>query len=117
MPNTPIITRRDRKLSASVFSHSGTDAQGNPQEQISISLQRSYKDKKDEWQRQAINLYDTELLSFALLCEETYRAIRDYAAAKRKEASGNYYPSQALDSSEYDDAAPVDIGNGDSIPF
>jgi len=115
MPNKPIITVRDGKLSCSIFSHTDTDAQGNSQERISASFQRSYKKKgSDDWERQGFSCYPEELLRIAELLRQAHWQVVDYAAQKRKEgwSTGNY-PSSALNA----DTPPDDITADDSIPF
>ena len=99
MENKPIISNRDRKLSASVFKRQSTDENGVNRTVYSVCVQRSWKKKdSEEFDREQINLFPDDLLRFADLFTRTYRDILTYAQSQPKETKE--YPAQSLDDEE-----------------
>ncbi len=99
MENKPIISNRDRKLSASVFKRLSTDENGVNRTVYSVCVQRSWKKKdSEEFDREQINLFPDDLLRFADLFTRTYRDILAYAQNQPKETKE--YPAQSLDDEE-----------------
>lgn len=100
MSNLPILQKRDRNLSISIFSESVTDRNtGEIRTRFSFAIQRSYKDKNGEWKNQTINTYSNEMLPFANLITQSYNMLNDYIekqrsskqkAASTPQASGSY---------------------------
>lgn len=96
MDNKPIISNRDRKLSASVFKKQATDENGVNHTVYSVCIQRSWKKKdSDEYEREQINLFPDDLLRFADLFTRTYRDILTDVQSQPKETKE--YPSQSFD--------------------
>lgn len=89
--NTPIITNRDRKLSASVFQK-----EKDGQKFYSVCLQRSWKkENSDEYEREQINLFPDDLLRISNLLSRTYADILTYIQSQPKETKE--YPAQTMD--------------------
>lgn len=102
----PIISRKDKGISFSVFKRNS-----NGKDYYSICLQRSYK-KKDatEWTRETINLFPDELLMLSNLAQCTYT---DLVALQRKQAKQTV--KQAWEQSQ--GAELPDSAFDDPIPF
>lgn len=65
----PIITKRDKNLSISVFQNETNDGK----KYYSIQLQRSYLKKGEtEWTRETINLFKDDLLPLSKLSSDVY---------------------------------------------
>lgn len=104
--NKPILTTRDRTLSVSIFKKQATGNDGQEHTFYSACLQRSYKDKNGEWQRESINIYPDELLKVSALTMRAYNQL-SLALQQEKEiaqASGKEYPAQQMD--ELNDFVP-----------
>lgn len=68
----PIIQKRDKNLSVSVFVNQTTDGKSYH----SIQLQRSYKKKgQQDWTRETINLFKEDLLPLAQIVSDAYSEI------------------------------------------
>lgn len=88
MSNLPILQKRDRNLSISVFSENITDRNsGEIRTRFSFAIQRSYKDKNGEWKNQTINTYPDEMLPFANLITQSYNALTNYISQQKAKKS------------------------------
>ena len=76
MSQPPIMTIRDRKLSASIF-----EREKDGKKFYGICVQRSFKRDKnsDKWEREQINLFSDDLLKLSLLLQTTYNRLIEYA--------------------------------------
>lgn len=76
----PIITKRDKNISISVFQNETKDGK----KYVSVQLQRSFMKKgSTEWSRETINLFKEDLLALAQLASDTYTdIINEEAKAK-----------------------------------
>ena len=91
MNEKPIINRRDRNISVSVFKQ-----EKDGKTYYSVCLQRSYKAKdSEEWTQETINLFPDDLLKLANLSRCVYTDIIAYAQ-KNKIPSAEY-PAQTLE--------------------
>lgn len=106
----PIIQKRDRLLSASVFAREADfKGDGNMQTVYSVCLQRSYRKKgEDGWFRESINLSPDECLRTANLLVAIYNATVEYASVHKKQNTSPDYPAQSMDtpSADFDDDLP-----------
>jgi hypothetical protein len=107
----PILQKRDRNLSVSVFKSIVTDNAGNKRDSYGCVLQRSYK-KENDWVREQIHLFPDELLKLGAIGQRTYNALMDYVEQNKPVTNR----TEQVIGSDYDDA-PQDMGDGDSIPF
>lgn len=108
MSNLPILQKRDRNLSISIFSENITDRNtGEIRTRFSFAIQRSYKDKNGEWKNQTINTYSDEMLPFANLITQTYNMLNNYIQSQKSKKS------QPTTSEVSQSWAPED----DDIPF
>lgn len=90
---TPIITNRDRRLSASVFQK---DKDG--QTYYSVCVQRSWKKEgSDEYEREQINLFPDDLLRFANLFTKTYADILSHVQSQPRQD----YPAQTMEEAPF----------------
>lgn len=82
----PIITKRDKNLSISVFQNETKDGK----KYVSSKLQRSFMKKgSTEWITETITLYKEDFLPLAQLASDTYTCIiNDEAKAKAGLALG-----------------------------
>ena len=105
MSNLPILQKRDRNLSISVFSENVTDRNtGEIRTRFSFAIQRSYKDKNGEWKNQTINTYPDEMLPFANLVAQSYNMLNDYIGEqKTRQSKPNAAAKQAGNYPEDDD--------------
>lgn len=110
MKNQPIIKKRDKGNSVAIFKDKYTTSQGEVRSRFSCSVQRSYKDKKGEWQQSAINCFIEDLLPLSCLLENCYIAFNKYLENGRK--TGNDYSSLPSNSGMADDT-----NYDDDIPF
>lgn len=108
MSNLPILQKRDRNLSISIFSENITDRNtGEIRTRFSFAIQRSYKDKNGEWKNQTINTYSDEMLPLANLITQTYNMLNNYIQSQKSKKS------QSKTSEAAQGWAPED----DDIPF
>ena len=102
----PIISRKDKGISFSVFKRNS-----NGKDYYAISLQRSYKKKDDtDWTRETIHLFADDLLVLSNLAQCTYT---DLVALQRKKAKAEV--KQAWEKSQ--GAELPDSAFDDPIPF
>lgn len=98
--NRPVISNRDKLLSASVFTRTENDEQGRPRTTYSVSVQRAYQTQEQkgsqEYTREKISLYPDELLRFAELFRRTYNDIILHAQMNKPQRTGGY-PAQTMD--------------------
>lgn len=108
MSNLPILQKRDRNLSISIFSENITDRNtGEIRTRFSFAIQRSYKDKNGEWKNQTINTYSDEMLPFANLITQSYNMLNNYISQQKQK---NY-------SSKTSKPAQGWAAEDDDIPF
>lgn len=112
--NKPVISNRDKLLSASVFTQKIMDERGT-HTAYSISLQRAYQTAEQkgskEYSRQKISMYPEEALRMAALLVRTYNDAIAYAQSVKSENSGSY-PASTMDVED----APAPVMD-DEIPF
>lgn len=106
----PIIQKRDRLLSASVFAREADfKGDGNMQTVYSVCLQRSYRKKSEnKWFQESINLSPDECLRTANLLMAVYNTTVEYVSAHKKQNTTPDYPAQSMDtpSADFDDEIP-----------
>lgn len=90
----PIIQKRDKNLSISVFTNVTNDGKSYH----SIQLQRSYKKKgQQDWTRETINLFKDDLLPLSQILSDTYsRIVSDETAQKIVNTDRNSYDPQDM---------------------
>lgn len=104
MSNLPILQKRDRNLSISIFSENITDRNsGEIRTRFSFAIQRSYKDKNGEWKNQTINTYSDEMLPFANLITQSYNMLNDYIGTQKTKQSKQTAAAQTAGSYPEDD--------------
>lgn len=104
MSNLPILQKRDRNLSISIFSENITDRNsGEIRTRFSFAIQRSYKDKNGEWKNQTINTYSDEMLPFANLITQSYNMLNDYIGTQKTKQSKQAAAAQTAGSYPEDD--------------
>ena len=104
MSNLPILQKRDRNLSISIFSENITDRNsGEIRTRFSFAIQRSYKDKNGEWKNQTINTYSDEMLPFANLITQSYNMLNDYNRTQKTKQSKQTAAAQTAGSYPEDD--------------
>lgn len=107
MSNLPILQKRDRNLSISIFSENITDRNtGEIRTRFSFAIQRSYKDKNGEWKNQTINTYSDEMLPFANLITQSYNMLNDYIGKQKTKRSKQPAAAQTAGSYPEDDDIP-----------
>lgn len=107
MSNLPILQKRDRNLSISIFSENITDrSTGEIRTRFSFAIQRSYKDKNGEWKNQTINTYSDEMLPFANLITQSYNMLNDYIGKQKTKQSKQTATAQTAGSYPEDDDIP-----------
>lgn len=107
MSNLPILQKRDRNLSISIFSESVTDRNtGEIRTRFSFAIQRSYKDKNGEWKNQTINTYSDEMLPFANLITQSYNTLNDYIGKQRSSKQKAASAARSAGSYPEDDDIP-----------
>lgn len=107
MSNLPILQKRDRNLSISIFSENITDrSTGEIRTRFSFAIQRSYKDKNGEWKNQTINTYSDEMLPFANLITQSYNMLNDYIGKQRSSKQKAASAAQSARSYPEDDDIP-----------
>ena len=92
----PIIQKRDKNLSISVFPNNTPDGKAY----YSIQLQRSYMKKgQQDWTRETINLFTDDLLPLAQLASDTYTKINEERAVQKfaKTDRNSYDPDNLTD--------------------
>ena len=93
----PIIQKRDKNLSVSVFVNQTPDGK----QYNSIQLQRSFKKKgSQDWTRETINLFKEDLLPLAQIVSDTYTRLTE------EEAISKVVQAQEKQDKPFDDAIP-----------
>ena len=94
----PIIQKRDKNLSVSVFVNQTPDGK----QYNSIQLQRSFKKKgAQDWTRETINLFKEDLLPLAQIVSDTYTRLTE------EEAISKVVQAQEKQDKPFDDAIPL----------
>lgn len=74
----PIIQKRDRTNSVSIFEDQYVNSNGEAKKRYSVAIQRSYKDKDGNWKNLSLSCFIEDLLPLASLMENAYIAHVDY---------------------------------------
>ena len=72
MKNQPIIKRRYGRNSIAIFCDEKVTNDGEIKANFSCSIQRSYKDKNNEWKESTLNCIIEDLLPLSSLLEQGY---------------------------------------------
>ena len=105
----PVIKRRlSSGLSIAVFAENRKRDNGDEYISYSINVQKSYKDKNDQWQQQNISFFDNNIMDLA---GGLIGVFNELCAIKNKETSASTTPA--------DNAKAIDdaIEKLDSVPF
>lgn len=110
MKNQPIIKRRYGRNSIAIFCDEKVTNDGEIKANFSCSIQRSYKDKNNEWKESTLNCFIEDLLPLSSLLEQGYIDFQKYLEDKssNKLTKKAYEPAKAQAAQE-----PLD----DDIPF
>ena len=102
---TPIIkVRGDGGFSVAVFADMKKRDDGTEYVSYSAVLQKSWKDKNDQWQQQSVSMFDNNLPAVALLLQKAAGEILDLRNNVAKQSESAKTNAQVLD--EIDDVVP-----------
>ena len=109
----PVIKRRlSNGLSIAVFAENRKRDNGDEYISYSINVQKSYKDKNEQWQQQNVSFFDNNIMDLA---GGLIGVFNELCAIKNKETAR----STTTNNSPADNAKAIDdaIEKLDSVPF
>ena len=109
----PVIKRRlSNGLSIAVFAENRKRDNGDEYISYSINVQKSYKDKNDQWQQQNVSFFDNNIMDLA---GGLIGVFNELCAIKNKETS----VATTTNDSPADNAKAIDdaMEKLDSVPF
>ena len=110
----PVIKRRlSNGLSIAVFAENRKRDNGDEYISYSINVQKSYKDKNDQWQQQNVSFFDNNIMDLA---GGLIGVFNELCAIKNKETTAS---TTATSDAPADNAKAIDdaIEKLDSVPF
>lgn len=110
MANQPIIKKRFGRNSVAIFCDEKVTNDGQMRTSFSCSVQRSYKDKNNEWKESTLNCFIEDLLVLSCLLENSYIAFQNYLEDK----SSNKASQKAYEETK---AQAAQNALDDDIPF
>ena len=109
----PVIKRRlSNGLSIAVFAENRKRDNGDEYISYSINVQKSYKDKNDQWQQQNVSFFDNNIMDLA---GGLIGVFNELCSIKNKETTA----STTTNNSPADNAKAIDdaMEKLDSVPF
>lgn len=108
---TPVIKLRgDNGFSVAVFADMKKRDDGTEYVSYSAVLQKSWKDKNDQWQQQTVSMFDNNLAGVAMLLQKAAFSIMDLRNNTGKTSAVAQQPETKTNAQVLDEIT-------DSIPF
>ena len=109
---TPVIKiRGEGGFSIAIFADNKKRDNGTEYVSYSAVLQKSWKDKNDQWQQQSVSMFDNNIASVALLLQKAACSLMDVRNGTA------VVPQQPAPTAEKTNEQVLDELSNDNIPF